>query len=465
MKVRKSSCYYIEYRDADGILRRVKGYTDLLSTRQRAGELERLAARTDTGLVDPYAEQKKTPLRDHVAAFREYLTKTKSPRTGRFRTEVHVTKTVNRVLRVFDGCQFAFWGDIKRGKVEMFLGENVLDPKTHNHFVTALRMFCNWMVDYERAEKSPLRKLQRIKAKGQKGRRALTPEEVGRLLAATERAPFRYGLSGHERAVLYLLSVETGLRVGELRSLTVSSFDFENAAVRVEAQFCKNREEAEQLLKRHRVEQFRQFLADKLPAAKAFNMPTHFRTAQMLHADCREAGIEIDNGRGKIVFYSLRHTLATNLDKTGASLKERMAIMRHSDRHSLTLGTYTDTPKPYDLRRVVENLPDFSWPGSEAAAAVATGTYGDDPKWTGKWTGEWTETATNDRQRLSSKCNNDMSHTPRIGTSDPHSNSRRIRALGSKKEGVSLSDTPEKKTGPGWIRTSDPGIMSPLLYR
>ncbi len=465
-KVKKSSCYYIDYRDANGILRRVKGFTDRAATEQRASELERLAARTETGLVDPYAEHKKTPLREHVAAFREYLARTKSPRTGRHRTTIHVSKTISRVLRVLEGCQFAFWGDIEQDRVEIFLGENVLDPKTHNHFVTALRMFCNWMVDHDRAEKSPLGKLQRVKARGQKGRRAFTFQEFLCLLAATERAPFRYGMSGHERAVLYLLDVETGFRVGELRSLTISSFDFENAVVRVAAEFCKNREEAEQLLKQKRAEQLREFFSGKLPGAKAFNIPTHFRTAEMLHADCRDAGIEIENGRGKIVFYSLRHTLATNLDKTGASLKERMAIMRHSDRSSLTLGTYTDAPRPYDLRRVIENLPDYPWPGTEdAAQAVATGTDGATDEWTGKWTVKWTETPSIGRQRMSSKGNGVVSADAHTGTLAANAKSSETRLLGTDGNRMSLCDTAQKKTGPGWIRTSDQGIMSPLLYR
>ncbi len=465
MKVRKSVCYYIEYRDSNGIIRRVKGYTDLLASQQKAAELERLAARADTGLVDPYAEYKKTPLREHVAAFHEYLAKTKSPRTGRYRTDVHVSKTVSRVQRVFDGCQFGFWGDIDRAKIEMFLGENVLDPKTHNHFVTAIRMFCNWMVDHDRADVSPVAKLQRIKAKRPKDRRALTTDEVRRLLTAAEQGPFRYGMSGHERAVLYLLSVETGLRVGELQSLTVSSFDLDKGVVRVEADFCKNREEAEQLLKRERAGQFREFFRGRLPGTKALNMPSNFRTAQMLHADCRDAGIEVENGRGKIVFHSLRHTLATNLDRAGASLKERMAIMRHSDRFSLTLGTYTDAPKAYDLRRAIENLPDFAWPGSESAAAVATGTDGSGDEWTGKWTGEWTGTATSGRQRMSSKDISLVSLDAHAGELTGNVKSSMNGALGTDVDAVSLSGTPQKKTGPGWIRTSDQGIMSPLLYR
>ena len=42
---KKTRKYHIEYRDADGIRRRVPGYTDKAATQQRAAELEREAER------------------------------------------------------------------------------------------------------------------------------------------------------------------------------------------------------------------------------------------------------------------------------------------------------------------------------------------------------------------------------------------------------------------------------------
>ncbi|MHC4665703.1 MAG: hypothetical protein ACYS9T_07070 [Planctomycetota bacterium] len=57
----------------------------------------------------------------------------------------------------------------------------------------------------------------------------------------------------------------------------------------------------------------------------------------MLKADLAKAGIPyLDDAGRKADFHCLRHTLATALDQTRASLKERMAIMRHSDKSNLT---------------------------------------------------------------------------------------------------------------------------------
>jgi integrase len=72
-------------------------------------------------------------------------------------------------------------------------------------------------------------------------RRALSVDEVKRLLAATAAGPERFGMSGPERSLLYRLATETGLRRNELKTLAVSSFDFEACTVTVQAAFSKHR--------------------------------------------------------------------------------------------------------------------------------------------------------------------------------------------------------------------------------
>jgi hypothetical protein len=143
-------------------------------------------------------------------------------------------------------------------------------------------------------------------------------------------------------------------------SLKVGSFDFDRASVIVEWDSCKDRKGAEQLLKYKRAKQFRDFFAGKEPKQKAFNMPSNYRTAKMLKAG----------------FHGLRHTLATNMDQTSASMAERAAIMRHSVQDNLRLRTYTHV-RTLDLRRAIEALPDFAWPGEQGEQAeilAATGT-------------------------------------------------------------------------------------------
>ena len=285
---------------------------------------------------------------------------------------------------------------------------------------------------------------------------------------AAEKAPERFGMSGHERAVLYLLAIETGLRVQELQSLKVSSFDFENCTVNVEPEYCKDRKMAVQLLKNKRASQLQDFFSNKTPGTKAFNMTSNYRTAAMLKADLAEAAILYETDAGRADCHCLRHTLATALDKTGASLKERMAILRHSDKGNLSLGTYTHV-RVYDLRRAIENLPDYLWPGTQRDKAVATGTDGRafsaDQPLTGKRTGKWTGTAYPDSLSMSPDCKvkSQREQVATIARDTP--NPLNLTGLETEKDPVSSAGKGENSNGPGRIRTYDQWIMSPLLYR
>lgn len=310
------------------------------------------------------------PLSEHVDDFEYWLSTTKAPRTGYHRSDTHVKTTCRRVRQVFEKCGFTYWSDIVVGKVEECLGGLDVRANTFNYYLTALKHFCQWMVDNDRANTMPLRKLRRLRVEKSDHRRALSFDEVCRLLTVAEKAPTRFGMTGHERAVLYLLAMETGLRVGELQSLTLASFDFQSCSVTAKAESCKNRQEAEQLLKHKRAAQLQDFFNGTMLDVRAFNMPSNFRTGKMIEADLTEAGIAyVDEAGRKADFHALRHTLATNLDQTGASVKERMTIMRHSDKSNLTLGVYTKVTT-FDIRKRIERLPDYPWPGSEQSERV-----------------------------------------------------------------------------------------------
>ena len=77
-------------------------------------------------------------------------------------------------------------------------------------------------------------------------RRALGDDELVNLLDVTRRGPTRFGMAGPDRAMLYTLAVETGLRAGELRSLTWSCLDLDadSPTVTVKAAYSKHRRDA-----------------------------------------------------------------------------------------------------------------------------------------------------------------------------------------------------------------------------
>jgi len=102
------------------------------------------------------------------------------------------------------------------------------------------------MVQDGRASESPVLHLSKTNARTDRrhDRRALEPDEMRRLLEAATAGPKRFGMEGNERALLYRVAAETGLRFKELQSLKVSSFDFKACTVRVSCAYTKNKKMA-----------------------------------------------------------------------------------------------------------------------------------------------------------------------------------------------------------------------------
>ena len=142
--------------------------------------------------------------------------------------------------------------------------------------------------------------------------------------------------------------------------------------------------------------------------------------------------------------------------------------MRHSDKSNLTLGTYSHV-RVYDIRRAIENLPDYLWPGTQRDKAVATGTDGrafpTDQPLTGKRTVKWTGTAYSDSVSVSSTSTRKSQQEHVAGITPGTPKPLDLTGLETKKDPVSPPDNGEDSNGPGWIRTNDQWIMSPLLCR
>ena len=100
-------------------------------------------------------------------------------------------------------------------------------------------------------------------------RRALSPEELGRVLVAARDSNREFrGLDGADRFHLYLTACGTGLRAGELATLTPSSFalDSDSPTATVSSAYTKNKKIAVQPLPAEVVGTMREYLAGR-PAA------------------------------------------------------------------------------------------------------------------------------------------------------------------------------------------------------
>ncbi len=256
-----------------------------------------------------------------------------------------------------------------------------ISAQTFNFYLQAVKQFCRWMVKDRRATESPVEHLGglNVKVDRRHDRRALTVEEMRRLLEVASKGEERGGhgwhMTGPQRAALYRLAMETGLRSSELRSLTRSSFDLDAdpPIVTVEAAYSKHRRQDAQPLRAETVEVMRPLLANLMPATRVFSMPSKWNVVpQMLRPDLEAAGIRYVDDAGRFAdFHSLRHSFISNLAHSGVHPKVAQALARHST-ITLTMDRYSHTLHE-EHSAALQKLPDLSIPaGNEEVKRTGT---------------------------------------------------------------------------------------------
>ncbi len=369
---KKTRKWYVEHRDAQGIRRRQAGYTDRKATEQLASELERRAAREQSGLVDKYAEHRKRALSDHITDWHKSL-------LDKGTTRKHADLVRGRALRVVEGCGFVFWPDLSASRVQAFIGSLRTEGRsvqTGNFYLQAVKQFSRWMVQDGRAPESPVAYLKggNVRLDRRQDRRAFGDDELRSLLETTRNATTRFKMTGSGRALLYRLAAETGLRAGEIRSLTPQSFDLEGEppTVTVEAGYSKHRREDVQPLPPNLAADLRTVLADRSATSPVFTMPYPSGVVRMLKADLQDAGIPYRDDSGRVLdFHAFRHTFITNLARGGVHPKQAQDLARHSD-INLTMSRYSHTVIA-DRAAALKALPDLmTRPEQERQRATGT---------------------------------------------------------------------------------------------
>ena len=272
--------------------------------------------------------------------------------------------------------------------------------RTRNSHLASIRAFCRWAVRLGRLASDPTQHVRTIREEPCLKRRALSADEVRRLLHGTAAAPRAFGASGPERATIYRLAVDTGLRRGELASLTPASFDLDAdpPTVTVAAGASKRRRCDVQPMRPELADALRPFIESKARTAKALPVPPGNRAAAMLRADLRRerarwiretadpaarrerwrsSFLAVHDADGAVVdFHALRHTAGTLLGGTGAHPKTIQGLMRHSD-INLTMGRYCHRVVGLEEAALAE-LPDWDAAPERqggAEAVRATGTF------------------------------------------------------------------------------------------
>ena len=425
----EAGCWYARYRDADGIDRRVstdcndeqaarKVLADLLA------EVEKVKAGIMTAIEVQTSKHVERPISEHVHDYLEYL-RTKRVR-GRKVSDEYRKNIRGRLMRVVKEAAFRRLQDVGHEIVIQWLEQaenNDMAAATRNEYLTSLIAFCNWAKKAHRLTVNPLDGMEKADRSSDRRhvRRALTADEVGRLLHAAVVRPVaeigrqpeqlpddkkagrstwtyepltnenleachargterlvgqndrkqRIERLGRERAMFYLLAVSTGLRRKELCHLTVDQVHLDSVPrpyIELLSAQAKSGKGANLPLRADIVEELRAYLSERGPATpgtKLFRSPP---TIRVFDGDIQAAGISKNDARGRVVdIHALRHTFGTHLSAVGVHPRTAMAAMRHS-RMELTMNYYTD-PVLLDVAGAVESLPDFTGSAKKQSAS------------------------------------------------------------------------------------------------
>ncbi|MFO0826712.1 MAG: site-specific integrase [Phycisphaerales bacterium] len=411
----ETACWMARYRDADGIVRDVQtGCRDETAARAMLLKLERRVERVRAGIVtheeDAVVRDGDGPIAGHVEAWRRHL-------ALKGTSAAWSATAVRRVNWVAGECGFRRLRDVAASPVERCLArlaERGISAATRNGYRGALVAFMNWAARTGRVGANPLRHVATADARRdpRRQRRALSEAEIVALLDAARRRPLAEAMTvrtgarkgecvakvapavrerldwlGRERALIYKTLVLTGLRLGELRSLTLARVDLasEPPHATLLARDDKSRRGAEVPIRADLAAELREWLADRLgrerreaarkggplpaalpPSARLFDLGRNMLRAfdkdlvfaglaRTVDRDGRKV-IDKRDARGRSLdVHALRHTFGTHLSRGGVSLRTAQAAMRHAD-PSLTANVYTDS-KLLDVAGALEALP------------------------------------------------------------------------------------------------------------
>jgi len=251
----RAKTFTAKYRNGAGLVLEIAtGCRDETAARAVLAELVKRSEHVKSGILtveqDRIANYQDISLSEHFALYLEHL-------QAKGVSEKHLYNVKQHLEQVAGDCGFQRLGDIIRSALESWMNRCLSDgmgARTCNTYRAAIMTFCNWCVNNDRLVSNPLTGLWRADERldRRRQRRALTEEELGRLLEATQRRPLldamtirrgkRKGyavakldsrtkkqleLLGLERAMIYKTMVLTGLRKGELASLTVDQINFD----------------------------------------------------------------------------------------------------------------------------------------------------------------------------------------------------------------------------------------------
>jgi len=268
--------------------------------------------------------------------------------------------------------------------------DNGMGARTRNSYREPMNTFCNWSVSKGFLRYNPFKKVPKLREEVdvRHERRALTGEEIARLLKAAEERPLHdvtaihrgphKGMAkadvcdrakqdakrtGMERRLIYATLLYTGLRKNELASITCGQvlLDDRIPHIYLKAVSAKSRKAAHLPLHPELTRQLKEWFVLKRQEGKAASKDKLFQIPvaldKILNRDLAFAGIEKRDAMDRVIdVHALRHTYATILAEQGVHITVVQQAMRHADLRMTMRYTHTKLESVSDG---IGKLPDF----------------------------------------------------------------------------------------------------------
>lgn len=325
--------FYGYYTDHRGDGQSVKLHRDKRASERELDEIVRREERIAQGDISPASARRGGRLAAELVD--EWLqAKADDGRTGG-----HIDTNRMRLARVLGALKTNSAADLTADAVTRLLATwraaGEMGQQTSNHYLTSVHDFAAWCVP-KYLDADPMRGARPIAVTKRKfERRALTPEELDRLVAATAARRSRCVVAGPDRAVAYLVVVYTGFRLAELARLRPEDFRLDDSPPVVELAPSKGRPGCVQVLPESVIPRLRMYLAGKPRGQRLWYGPRWAdkgEASKVLRRDLAAAGVPAKDETGRVInMHALRTTYATWLARAKVPIQHAQRLLRHSD--------------------------------------------------------------------------------------------------------------------------------------
>jgi integrase len=304
-------------------------------------DILRAGDRTKARMIDPFQPHLDRLVSEHMDEYLESITASGKVKPGKYLTEKRRILTM-----ILTTAGVKRLGDLTADRIDSYMESLTCSAGTKRVHHTAVHAFAVWCVQKKRLAANPLVGVARPQGgKIMRKRRALSPDELQRLITAARERPLhdemykprgrsnkgrkealrpsniapavreRMVHLGRERALLYKTAIYTGLRKNELTQLRVRHLNLDRtpySAVELPGEFTKNGEDAKILLVPALATELREWIADtgRLPGDLLFAVST--KIVPVMKLDLKRAGIVYKDDKNRYAdFHALRKSAGT----------------------------------------------------------------------------------------------------------------------------------------------------------